>query len=915
MSHNKLIFAVGAAATLVASLFLAGRPALADSGEEQVPVGPRPLALGGAYTALAEGPDALTWNPAGLALQRVSHLRATTSNLHGLGIRDNVIAVSSPIWEGLGFGLEWYHSGFSEAGLTDGLHRLSLGAGWRPLRKVSVGASAKWRQYTQSYQDVDQGTGSGLGLDLGVLAALHPRLTLGVAWRDAGGSTLHYDDGSSSRPYDGILAAGAVVRPLRSARALLLSADLDRDAHLGAEVQLLELLALRAGWTRDLDGLDGARLSMGFGLRYGPATASYSFQSHPMLDATHTFGMAVDFTLSPKLVEIQGASLDPLFASFYKSYATQPGGEVVLSNITDEPVEVRVSVMQRQLMDEPSERTLYLRPGVAQRVDLTLGLSPRVIELREGRPVPFNVEVSYLSAGRRRSDNRKVQTFVYEPGVLNWGDGVDRAAAFITPSHEMVAEFTRSIVRATAGQDRGLLNRTTTLAARLFDGLAACGITYTPDPLNPYGALREKPFAVDNIQYPAELLVSRTGDCDDSSVLYASMLENVGIRTALVDVPEHIYVMFDTGIYAREREATGLDPALFVERDGSLWIPVETTALGAPFHQAWRKGADLYRRWEGTADLRVVDVLQARSHWEAAVYAARVPKGTAAPAVDAAVVQHAVTADLAQLDAWRESHLQQTYLAKLDTDAPSVEAVKLARVFYLNRDYVRAHAELNGVPEAQRDAALWNNLGNTQLAEGDAPGAMASYDRARALDQGDAGVALNRGLALHLIGRTEEARQELAQAVHQAGSVPAALQLLGIKPEATAPSGGRAGEAVTVEQLSLRRVEELLQAAISSVPAPIPVKPDSGALAATTPDSTVAQLPTPAAGDSLAVGQGAPGAEAPGDSARTTRQDSTGAGSSARPTYSTLPAGSRGAEIGIEALHDLLYWKPSGPNG
>jgi hypothetical protein len=38
------------------------------------------LGLGGAYTAVAEGADALYWNPAGLGRLRISSLRATTAD-------------------------------------------------------------------------------------------------------------------------------------------------------------------------------------------------------------------------------------------------------------------------------------------------------------------------------------------------------------------------------------------------------------------------------------------------------------------------------------------------------------------------------------------------------------------------------------------------------------------------------------------------------------------------------------------------------------------------------------------------------------------------------------------------------------------------------------------------------------------
>jgi hypothetical protein len=44
------------------------------------------------------------------------------------------------------------------------------------------------------------------------------------------------------------------------------------------------------------------------------------------------------------------------------------------------------------------------------------------------------------------------------------------------------------------------------------------------------------------------ILYYRGGDCDDLSILYCSLLEVLGLDTAFITVPGHIYAAFDTGI-------------------------------------------------------------------------------------------------------------------------------------------------------------------------------------------------------------------------------------------------------------------------------------------------------------------------------------------------------------------------------
>src|SRR5262249_36055025 len=107
-------------------------------------------------------------------------------------------------------------------------------------------------------------------------------------------------------------------------------------------------------------------------------------------------------------------------------------------------------------------------------------------------------------------------------------------------------------------------------------------------------------------QYASETLALNTGDCDDLSVCYASLLSSIGIRTAFVEVkpPEtpgegHVYMLFDTGIAPRNGGSLSDNPKRYVIRrtdstHESLWIPIETTAMKKGFEEAWSVGAKEY---------------------------------------------------------------------------------------------------------------------------------------------------------------------------------------------------------------------------------------------------------------------------------------------------------------------------------
>lgn len=70
--------------------------------------GGRPLAMGGAFTAVADSVDAVYWNPAGLAFSKGGFNTSIVTNWHDLNY-DIYIAIGSPLKRG-GFGLAYVYN-------------------------------------------------------------------------------------------------------------------------------------------------------------------------------------------------------------------------------------------------------------------------------------------------------------------------------------------------------------------------------------------------------------------------------------------------------------------------------------------------------------------------------------------------------------------------------------------------------------------------------------------------------------------------------------------------------------------------------------------------------------------------------------------------------------------------------------
>jgi hypothetical protein len=107
------------------------------------------------------------------------------------------------------------------------------------------------------------------------------------------------------------------------------------------------------------------------------------------------------------------------------------------------------------------------------------------------------------------------------------------------------------------------------------------------------------------VQFPKQTIELKGGDCDDLSVAYCSLLESVGIQTALVDYQgngdvRHVNVLFNTKLSPQlAKLITNNDSKYFIRQNAKskdeVWIPVETTLL-TNFNDAWNVGVEKFNR-------------------------------------------------------------------------------------------------------------------------------------------------------------------------------------------------------------------------------------------------------------------------------------------------------------------------------
>jgi len=190
--------------------------------------------------------------------------------------------------------------------------------------------------------------------------------------------------------------------------------------------------------------------------------------------------------------------------------------------------------------------------------------------------------------------------------ALTWDDD-QKVGAFITSADSALRNYTSFVRQAAKDYVLDSFSEPLQVAMQLFYGLKEIGCIYQIDPTSPFTQVQENPMLVDSISLPRNTLKNLTGDCDDLTVLYCALLETVGIETAYITVPGHIYAAFNTKMPSRSYQKVHPDKNMTMNINGELWAPVEITMIGThDFLSAWRKGIEQFMALESSPELRVI---------------------------------------------------------------------------------------------------------------------------------------------------------------------------------------------------------------------------------------------------------------------------------------------------------------------
>jgi hypothetical protein len=351
-------------------------------------------------------------------------------------------------------------------------------------------------------------------------------------------------------------------------------------------------------------------------VKYHMINHSSSFTSN-LSGLQLSIGFSFMFGSTPELLRIEDINVivKDIYPAYHQFYSTYPIAQVTVRNMVSYPIEVNL----HSNIEGYSERTqesgfIQIKSGETEKIPVFAIFGEKLLYASQRQPAVIDMSLE-VRAGATQIEKMSVNVVIHSRNA--WNGQIERLHLFLTPDDDGIMELSRGALKQLSEDEINTSNNL--YAARvIFNRLGESKIQYQSDPNIPF-------YKDDYVQYATETLEKGTGDCDDLVVLYASLLESIGISTAFIEVKDpqkeiaHLYLMFDSGLPPEQGHLISSNDKRYVIRHRlsgkkSIWIPVESTLVNKGFDQAWEAGATAYLQEgilrAGLTDgwMRIIDV-------------------------------------------------------------------------------------------------------------------------------------------------------------------------------------------------------------------------------------------------------------------------------------------------------------------
>jgi hypothetical protein len=276
---------------------LAKEPGTTGATFLKIGQGARPVAMGGAFSAVADDVNAVWWNPAGLANLSQKEFTATQSQWFA-DITHQSLGYAQNWGEKSALGGSLIYLGTTDRGRSEWGEDLgsfdikdlafSLLFARKMSERISLGIGLKYIS-----QELYEEKASGYAFDLGGLYQVSENLTYGLSLQNIGEEIKFIEEGD---PLPLSLKLGAAYK--LPEKDLTLALDLNLPSYeeirinVGLEYWYKELLALRGGWK---SGYDLGEMSLGLGFKFRSFLLDYAYVPYGDLGDTQRFSLTLRF--------------------------------------------------------------------------------------------------------------------------------------------------------------------------------------------------------------------------------------------------------------------------------------------------------------------------------------------------------------------------------------------------------------------------------------------------------------------------------------------------------------------------------------------------------------------------------------------------------------------------------------------